>query len=502
MSAALSYPVSALKSSARSRAQILILEPDLAVLDYLRLTLGSQYSLNLFSEEQALLDRLEKAEHADLLLLALHTSRDPLPLLTHIRCTKPHLPVILLTGYHSPTKAIEATRLGAYEYMPKPLSWDDSERLAELHEMVKKAVQSKRLMAAPPVTMGKASHTTDAIIGKSRAMQEVYKEIGRVAATPLTVLIRGETGTGKELVARALYSHSDPERAGQPFIVVNCAAIPPSLLESELFGHEKGAFTGAAIRRLGRFEQAHRGTIFLDEIGDMNVHLQQKLLRVLQEKTIERVGGEEPIPVDVRIIAATHRDLERAARDGAFRQDLYFRLNVAVIHLPPLRERTEDIPELVYYFLERSAAELGPAKPSLQAGEDGTIFEYLQRQPWPGNIRELRNVVRRAIILSRGFPISLDTFRDVLKQNEQGTSRLNEGFGAHVANLLAVGKDGEGPNVPTKLLEEVERELYSQAIEQAAGDQTKAAKWLGVSRPTVMAKLLKHDIHPTRSADV
>jgi DNA-binding NtrC family response regulator len=426
-----------------------------------------------------------------------------LELISQLRVLKPHLPAILLTGYHSPSRAIEATRLGAYDYLPKPVSWGDSEHLAELHEMVKKAVQSKRLMAAPPVSVGRPaySNSTDAIIGQSRAMQEVYKEIGRVAVTPLTVLIRGETGTGKELVARAVYSHCDPERASQPFIEVNCAAIPPSLLESELFGHEKGAFTGAAIRRLGRFEQAHRGTIFLDEIGDMNVHLQQKLLRVLQEKTIVRVGGDESIPVDVRIIAATHRDLERAARDGSFRQDLYFRLNVAVISLPPLRERPEDIPELVYYFLEKCVAELSPGKPTLQAGQEGAIFELLQKQPWPGNIRELRNIVRRAVIMCRGFPISVDTIREVLEQTETAVSKPVEGFAEQVAHFLAKAQDGERQNIPAKLLEEVERELYSQAIEQAGGDQTKAAKWLGVSRPTVMSKLLKHDVHPTRGSE-
>jgi DNA-binding NtrC family response regulator len=416
-----------------------------------------------------------------------------LELISQLRALKPQLPVILLTGYHSPSKAIEATRLGAYDYLPKPVSWADSGHLAELQEMVKKAVQSKRLAGAPPVDLGRPSYGKDAIIGQSRAMQEVYKEIGRVAATPLTVLIRGETGTGKELVARAIYSHGDPERASQPFVEVNCAAIPPSLLESELFGHEKGAFTGAAVRRLGRFEQAHHGTIFLDEIGDMNVHLQQKLLRVLQEKTIVRVGGDESIPVDVRIIVATHRDLERAARAGSFRQDLYFRLNVAVINLPPLRERPEDIPDLVYYFLEKSAAELIAVKPSLQAGEEGAIFQLLQRQPWPGNIRELRNIVRRAVIMCRGFPISVKTIREVLKQTEAAASAV-EGFAGQVAHFLAKAKDGERQNLPAKLLDEVERELYSQAIEQAGGDQTKAAKWLGVSRPTVMAKMLKHRI--------
>ena len=482
-------------------AKILVVEDQEGDAIALKRFLGkSGYQAETVKSMAAALERAQKNDF-DLVITDLDLKvpgASGLELISELRMLKPHLPVILLTGYHSPSRAIEATRLGAYEYLPKPVSWTDRERLGELREMVRKAVQSKRLMAAPPVAVGRSSQTTDAIIGKSRAMQEVYKEIGRVAATPLTVLIRGETGTGKELVARALYSHTDPERASQPFIVVNCAAIPPSLLESELFGHERGAFTGAAIRRLGRFEQAHRGTIFLDEIGDMNVNLQQKLLRVLQEKTIERVGGKETVPVDVRIIAATHRDLEQATREGTFRQDLYFRLNVAVIHLPPLRERTEDIPDLVYYFLERAGAEFHLAKPRLNAGEESQIFEYLKRQPWAGNIRELRNVVRRAVLLARGFSISLETFQEILKQPDGPVSGAEQSFGEHVALVLASPRNGEGEKILAKLLGVVERELYSQAIEKA-GDQSKAAKWLGVSRPTVMSKLVKYDIHPTKS---
>jgi len=376
--------------------------------------------------------------------------------------------------------------------LTKPLSWSDAEKLAELGDRVQKAVQGKRLMEAPPIAVGKPSGTHDAIIGKSRVMQEVYKEIGRVAATPLTVLIRGETGTGKELVARALWSHSD--RGNEPFIVVNCAAIPPSLLESELFGHERGAFTNANVRRLGRFEQANKGTIFLDEIGDMNIHLQQKLLRVLQEKTIERVGGEEPIPVDVRIIAATHRDLERASGEGTFRQDLYFRLNVAVIQLPALRERPEDIPDLVSYFIQRSRAELGAPTACLEPTEEDRILEFLQKQPWPGNVRELRNVVRKALIASRGFPLRLDTFREML--GSEPAQSPSGGFAARVARELAShpNGDGDGEKLLTKLLDEAERELYRQAMKKADGDQTQIAKLLGVSKPTVATKLRKHEI--------
>src|SRR5207245_1784265 len=319
-----------------------------------------------------------------------------LELVEQLRATKPKLPIILVTAFGTTETAIEATKLGAYDYLLKPFD------MAELLDLVAKSVASNRLMSEP-VEMGEARSNLSAIIGNSRAMQSVYKEIGRVAAMPVTVLIRGETGTGKELVARAIYQHS--LRAEQPFIEINCAAIPENLLESELFGHEAGAFTDAKIRRIGRFEQANRGTILLDEIGDMSLNTQAKLLRVLQNKTIQRVGGKDPIPVDVRVLAATHRNLEVAMQDRQFRPDLYHRLNDAVITLPPLRERRDDVPELVRFFIQRYAVELGSVSPSMPTRE---AIDYLQQQPWPGNVRELRNVVRKALLLAHGYPISLE----------------------------------------------------------------------------------------------
>src|SRR6266404_328761 len=257
---------------------------------------------------------------------------------------RPQLPVILMTGHHTTEAAIEAMKLGAYDYILKPPN------PPEFLALIEKAVTNSRLMSEQ-VEVGQAGFAKDAIVGSSRLMQNVYKEIGRVAAMPVTVLIRGETGTGKELVARAIYQHSD--RGNQPFIEVNCVAIPENLLESELFGHEPGAFTDAKTRRIGRFEQANRGTILLDEIGDMSPRTQAKLLRVLQDRSIQRLGGKETIPVYVRVSAATHRNLESAIPERHFREDLYHRLNDAVISLPPLRERREDIPDLVRYFIER-----------------------------------------------------------------------------------------------------------------------------------------------------
>ncbi|MGH8247403.1 MAG: sigma-54-dependent transcriptional regulator, partial [Gammaproteobacteria bacterium] len=277
-----------------------------------------------------------------------------LELITQVRATQPCLPMILMTGQHDTDTVIKSVRLGAVDYFSKPdpgkYAIDPATGrwlwLTPLALMVEKAASSKRLMeqvGLPGETAASELRNTERLIGRSEAMQNVYKEIGRLAASLVTVLIRGETGTGKELVARALYSHS--LRCREPFIVVNCAAIPEPLLESELFGHEPGAFTGAIGRRIGRFEQANGGTIFLDEIGDMNSALQRKLLRVLQEKTIERLGGNATLPIDVRVLAATHRDLEAAILADEFREDLYYRLNVATIQLPALRDRPQDIPE-------------------------------------------------------------------------------------------------------------------------------------------------------------
>ncbi|MBK7997171.1 MAG: sigma-54-dependent Fis family transcriptional regulator [Verrucomicrobia bacterium] len=284
-----------------------------------------------------------------------------LELVAKLHAAKPKLPIVLMTAHGTTETAIEATKLGACEYLTKPFEVD------ELLDVVGAAVKSSRLMSES-VEVGPAQTKGFAIVGNSRAMQAVYKEIGRVAATPVTVFVRGATGTGKELVARAIYQHSD--RAGKPFIAVNCTAIPQPLLESELFGHERGAFTGAQARRIRRFEQANGGTLFLDEIGDLHPDTQAKLLRVLQERCIQRVGGDEVIPVDVRVIAATHRDLEAAIQEKEFREDLYYRLSVATIQMPALSDRAEDVPELVKYFIQRYAVELGVENPFRAARGD------------------------------------------------------------------------------------------------------------------------------------
>ena len=417
-----------------------------------------------------------------------------LDLIEALHSTHPRLPVILMTAHHTAAAAIAATKFGAYEYLLKPFT------TTELLALIEKAIQTRRLMFEP-VEVGEATSAPGAIVGKSRPMVEVYKVIGLVATMPVSVLIRGETGTGKELVARYLYQHSG--RAGQALVVVNCPAIPENLLESELFGHEAGAFTGATGRHTGRFEQAHRGTIFLDEIGDISASTQAKLLRVLQDKIVQRVGGKDDIQVDARVIAATHRDLERAVEEKQFRRDLYYRLNDAVIRLPSLRERKEDIPDLVGFFLNQHAAELGASGSRM----DAAAMTYLQQQPWPGNVRELRNAVRKALLLAHGNPIDLAVIHKVLDETRilhrapaQSGARLSvadQPLEAYVSALLESAEHGERQDVATALSEWVEREIYGQAILLADGDKTKAAGWLGVSRHTLREKLSRYDMRPT-----
>jgi DNA-binding NtrC family response regulator len=401
---------------------------------------------------------------------------------------QPRLPIILVTAFGTAQTAIEATKFGAYDYLLKPFA------MPELLDLIAKATDSNRLMSEP-VNLGQSGAARDALVGQSHAMQSIYKEIGRVASRPVNVLIRGETGTGKELIARALYQHSD--RANQPFIAINCAAIPETLLESELFGHERGAFTGAENRRIGRFEQATRGTIFLDEIGDMSPSTQVKLMRVLQEKTVQRLGGKDSIAVDVRVVAATHKDLESALRQGHFREDLYYRLSVVVISLPPLRNRREDIPALVHFFMEKYGAELGNPTPSILP----EAIDFLQAQTWPGNVRELENVVRKALLLAQNYTINLGHVRRAMdKASVLGYSPAR-GFSEYIDDLLAAARREELCDVHARVLENAERELFARAIQQAHGNQAKAARWLGVSRITMKAKLVQFGLHPRLEQD-
>ncbi len=467
-------------------AHILIIEDDNSVASALEHLLRAEgFDVEMFTDSSAGLAAALRGRHDVVITDLQMPGIGGLEIIEQLQAAKPQLPVLMITAYHTTEVAIRAIKLGAYDYILKPID------PAEFLSVLKRALESTRLIAKP-LAMGDATAEREAIIGKSRVMREVYKEIGRVAAMRVTVLSQGETGTGKELVARAIHQHST--RAAGPFVTVNCAAIPENLLESELFGHEAGSFTGAKARHIGRFEQANGGTLFLDEIGDMSPPTQVKMLRVLQERTIQRVGGKETIPIDVRVLSATHRNLEEAIETKEFRLDLYHRLNVAVVTLPPLSQRREDIPDLINYFLTRYSAEFNLERPSIGA----EAVNHLQQQSWPGNVRELENIVRKALIASRGYPITPDHVRNALTRTIPVRPGGDLKLADHVADLLAQAQATDGGNVSEQLTEAMERELYGQAIRLANGDQTKAARWLGVSRPTMREKLTRYGLFPTR----
>ena len=399
-----------------------------------------------------------------------------------IRKIEPKLPVIIMTAFGTTETAIEATKLGAFDYILKPFD------IPDMLSLVKQAISASRFMRSP-VEMDtfpdKASK--DAIVGRSIKMQDVYKAIGRVSQTDATVLIRGESGTGKELVVRAIYQHS--LRADKPFLVINCVAIPETLLESELFGYEKGAFTGAAHRRVGKIEQAHGGTVFLDEIGDMPLNLQAKILRLLQEKSIERLGGSENISADVRIIAATNRDLESAILEGRFREDLYYRLKVVTIGLPPLRERESDIPVLTDYLLSKFSDENGIKNPGITE-EAKTMF---LKHSWPGNVRELANTIQKALIFNRGAPISSDDIAKAIKEQTHESDPNSES--GDQALLQWVRKElttRTGENLFDSCMDSIASILISEALNICGGNRSKAAKLLDLSRPTLHSKIEKY----------
>ena len=465
-------------------AKILLIEDDAGIRDTLRRVLVEEGHEVEVEEEGDLGLARATADSFNVVISDLRLpGLDGLELVRKLHAAKPRLPIILVTAFGTTQTAIEAIKFGAYDYVLKPFD------IPELLNLIKKAADSNRLMSEP-VNLGVPAASHDALVGRSMAMQAIYKEIGRVASRPVNILIRGETGTGKELIARALYQHS--ERANAPFVAINCAAIPETLLESELFGHERGAFTGADVRRIGRFEQANSGTIFLDEIGDMTLGTQVKLMRILQEKRLQRLGGGEDIAVDVRVIAATHRDLETAIRDKQFREDLYYRLSVVVITLPPLRGRREDIPDLVHYFLRKHGSEMGNENPSIHPD----AMEFLQAQNWPGNVRELENVTRKALLLAQNYTINVDHARAALSKTVGVGFSPTSAFGEYVDELLAAARRGELANAHERAMETAERELFLRAIEQARGNQAKASRWLGISRNTVKAKLIQFGLHP------
>jgi two-component system nitrogen regulation response regulator GlnG len=385
-------------------------------------------------------------------------------------------------------------KLGAYDYLLKPF---DVPKLKQIiATALKTARDMKQVVSYQPLLESEDYEL--GIVGRSEPMQKVFKLIGQLAGSDATALITGESGTGKELVARAIYHHS--KRSGKPFLAVNCAAIPEQLLESELFGHERGAFTGAASQRIGRFEQCHQGTIFLDEIGDMTPATQTKILRVLQSGAFERVGGNQPIEADVRIIAATNKPLEQAVAARQFREDLFYRLNVVRIALPPLRERFEDIRLLVNYFLKKLAQEAGHAPKSISAG----AIKALEKYHWPGNVRELENVIRRAGVVAKGdviLPADLPPEIAEPGAHARSVAELavppldgSESGGTEMASIARMLFRRARQDPKLKVLPAVERELIIHALQETKGNQVHAAKLLGITRATLRKRIEKFAI--------
>ena len=413
--------------------------------------------------------------------------------LRRIRAANPKQLVILMTAYGTTQTAIEAMKLGAYDYLLKPF---DAVKIKELvGNALKAARDMKQVVSYQPLL--ESEDYEQGIVGRSPVMQQVFKLIGQVAASNATALITGESGTGKELVARAIYHHSN--RNQQPFLAVNCAAIPEQLLESELFGHERGAFTGAASQRVGKFEQCDHGTIFLDEIGDMTPATQTKILRVLQSGTFERVGGNQSMQVNVRVIAATNKPLEAAVAAKQFREDLFYRLNVVRLPIPPLRERLDDIPLLVNYFLERNARDLEKPPKSVAAN----VLRALEKYHWPGNVRELENAIRRAHIMAKSDAILLsDLPPEITGSTGPGLSPsmapapgpANETAATDAAALARQLFQWARREPKLKVIAAVERELVIQALKETNDNQVHAAKLLGITRATLRKRIDKFGI--------
>ena len=425
-------------------------------------------------------------EQADSLLKALNNAQpdaiisdirmpgmDGLELLSHIHSRYPELPVIIITAHTDLDAAVSAYQGGAFEYLPKPFDVD------EAVELTRRAVKHHREISGEQVI---TEQEETEIIGEAASMQEVFRAIGRLSRSNITVMINGESGTGKELVALALHRHSP--RADKPFIALNMAAIPRDLLESELFGHEKGAFTGAQSARKGRFEQADKGTLFLDEIGDMPAELQTRLLRVLADGEFYRVGGHSPVKVDVRIIAATHQNLENRVKDGAFREDLFHRLNVIRINLPAMRERREDIPLLANHFLRRAAEELNVDAKTL----DKESLEYLSKLDWPGNVRQLENTCRWLTVMSPGQVIHVNDLPPELLTSEnrdKPDSDWQEALRYWADQQLMQGENA----ILDKAVPLFEKIMIETALQKAGGRRQDAAKLLGWGRNTLTRKI-------------
>lgn len=445
----------------KERAKILLIEDeDLSRDSLTRLLKMTGYAVKGAASGKMALTHLSH-EQFDIIITDLFLPDiNGIDILKQAKELSPHTEVILITGHASAETAVRAMKEGAFDYITKPLNFD------ELSIIISKAMEKRQLLSENSYLRQQLhnKYTFDNIIGSSPPMQKLFDRMKRIATTDSTVLVLGESGTGKELVARAI--HFSSTRKNKPFVPVNCAAIPENLLESELFGHVKGAFTGAIRDKVGKFEAANQGTIFLDEIGTMPMHLQTKLLRVLQEQEVERVGSTKTVPLDVRVISATNLNLEEEVRKGTFREDLYYRLNVIPVHLPPLRERSADILPLVKHFLERNCVEMKRAPMSIT----NEAMQYLENYPWPGNVRELENMVERIVALTDGTRITANDIPSSVR-NHALTKVTEQGV-----DLV-------------RTVNELERKMICEALVLAHGVKAKAAAMLNLNRTTLVEKM-------------
>lgn len=471
---------------------LLVIDDEPSILHFFRRAFaGPEIQLQTAASAKEGLDKVVQLQ-PDVVVLDVNLAGDSgLDVFRELKLIDSRIPVIFITGHGTTATAIEAMQLGAYEYLLKPLELDP------LTALVNRALEISRLMKVPAIISAEEQidESSDALVGRCPAMQAVYKAIGRVASQDVTVLILGESGTGKELVARAVYHYS--RRAKKPFLAINCAAIPDALLESELFGHEKGAFTGADRRRIGKFEQASGGTLFLDEIGDMSPVTQTKILRVLQGQEFERVGGNEAIHSDVRLVAATNRDLEKMVSEGSFRGDLFYRLNVFTITLPALRDRGEDIVLLARHFVRRFSQDL---KKDVRTIPEETLM-VLQQYAWPGNVREFQSVIKQALLQTTGpvllpefLPAAVRSRKDAEADQSDGRSLSN--ISEFIHRQIASGATDLYAECQTLL----DRQLFAGVLKHTDGNLTQAAKILGITRATLRSKLAALNMSATEKA--
>ena len=459
--------------------KLLIVDDEANVLSSLRKRLRND-SLQVLTAEtgRAGIELVREQSPAAVLLDVRLPDMSGLDAFDEIHQIAPRTPVVVFTAYSTTEMAIDAMKRGAFEFLLKPVDFQ------QLKQVIARALEVNRLRHVPAMFGDPQPDTAgDWIIGRSPAMQEVYKSIGRVAQEQLNVLILGESGTGKELVARAIYDHS--HRRDQMFLAINCAALPETLLESELFGHERGAFTGADRRRMGKFEQAHRGTIFLDELGDMSLATQAKMLRLLQDGSFERVGGNETLLADVRVLAATNQDLEQKIATGEFRQDLYFRLNGFTITLPPLRQRREDLPALIEHLLRVLPQQAGQPRARMAP----ETMRLLEQYEWPGNVRELQSVIRYALVHAVGQVIMPECLPESCRGSGASTPTITADA-ERVLSIVVRRLLREAPGaVYERVFADVERVLLYEALQHVGGNQVQASEQLGISRTTLRARL-------------